>query len=169
MADGLKVIVGGNEGEGDPPIRRRTRTSFCAHRHSELDESARRVYCADCKEEVDAFGVLLNLARHRERYVGSIKRARSDARQAGQRLDEVKRMERNARARLRRLKQGLPAIELTPIEIDWLTRVAREHQPPIHAATLDALLARLRALRDDLEPPPAVLDQEEGGIHEPRC
>lgn len=99
-ADGLRVIDGGAE---DAPIVRRPRDRRCSHRKFEVSETNRRVYCSDCDEEVDAIDVLLFLAKHRERYVHAAKSARAEARRVEARLTELKRDERNTRARLARL------------------------------------------------------------------
>lgn len=111
MPEGLRVIDGGGD---DPPLVRRPRDRRCSHNQRfEVSETTRRVYCGDCDQEVDAIDVLLNLARRRERLVHAAKSAKAEARRVEARLEDLKREERNARARLARLQQRIPAGEET--------------------------------------------------------
>lgn len=90
----------------DAPVRRRrpvVRKRYCRHLRTELEETSRRVYCADCEEELDAFDVLVTLAHEFERYESARDEAKRLAKQARKGLDELLRQERNAKARLRRL------------------------------------------------------------------
>ena len=89
------------------------RLDDCAHRRVLVDEVLRRVYCATCKEELDAVSVLLGYARHERRlhytYI-------SQSREFEQRYDELKklkRLEQNAKARVKRAKASLTG-ELEP-------------------------------------------------------
>lgn len=105
MNDGIVVplVVGTRDSTEDAPLRRRRgRTRFCLHRRLELDEEARRVYCSDCEAEIPAFDALVKFSREFERWVIARDRARAEAVRASERLADLKRQERNAKARLRR-------------------------------------------------------------------
>lgn len=98
----LEVIDGG--GDGEPPIRTRKTDRarrYCPHNRFEL-QAPRRVVCADCEEEVDAFAALQTIAHGIERYTDARDRAKAEARRANDELEAVKRELRNAKARLRR-------------------------------------------------------------------
>src|SRR5579862_4512772 len=99
---GLTVIEGGGD-DGDAPVVRRPRAKFCRHHRFQLDGGSRRVYCGDCEQEVDAYEALDIMANMFERVNGRYKRAAIEARRIEVRLEELKRQERNAKARVRRL------------------------------------------------------------------
>lgn len=96
----LRVVKGGNEDE--PMLKTKRSERFCAHDHVILYTNSRRVYCADCEDEVDAFSALQRFAERYERYVSSINRVKGDLKHYSETLRQVKREIRNARARLRR-------------------------------------------------------------------
>jgi hypothetical protein len=80
------------------------RATFCPHRRYELDDEKHRVFCRDCKREVDAYAVLHDLARAPERYIGSRREAQRRSKIATGNLEDLLRQERNAKARLRRAR-----------------------------------------------------------------
>lgn len=84
------------------PVRERPRERFCRHERVELDGEARRVYCSDCKIEVDAFAALLNLSRHFVRWQTRYAQAARAAKQMEDQAAELKRELRNLKARVRR-------------------------------------------------------------------
>lgn len=94
------------EGDDERPLSSAPERSYCRHDRAQLDEEARRVHCRDCGCELEAFAVLLQLARASERYIRQRDHAAREARQVQQRVQDLKRQERNAKARLRRLKGG---------------------------------------------------------------
>jgi hypothetical protein len=96
----LRVIAG--EAEEDAPVKVRRRERFCRHHRFQLDATARRVYCGDCEGEIDAFDALKILADMFERVNGRYKHASAEAKRVEARLQELKRQERNAKARVRR-------------------------------------------------------------------
>lgn len=97
----FEVIDGG---AGDESIRRRP-AGACRHRRSrELVASSRRAFCGDCGAELDLFDLLLDVVRRRERYAAGARRAREEMKEVEARLDDLKRREKNARARVRRLE-----------------------------------------------------------------
>lgn len=76
---------------------------YCRHRRVRLDEEARRIFCRDCDREVDAFSVILSWANDWARITRWRQEAERRRTRAGERLDELLRLERNARVRLRKL------------------------------------------------------------------
>lgn len=106
----IRIHPGAEKLEHDAPVTTRPRDrskGFCQHARVELDTDVRRVYCRDCGDEVPAFDHLLWLARHFERYVSRVKEAKREAEMRERSLEEVKREERNAKARLRRVRSRL--------------------------------------------------------------
>ena len=89
--------------DDDAPVHRGDRPPFCMHRKVRLDEQARRLYCRECDQEVPAFDFVKTLASDWDRYVRHRKEAQRRAEAAHIRLDEILRLERNARARLKRI------------------------------------------------------------------
>lgn len=96
----LQPVPGTDE---DAPVASEKRKSYCPHRRVVLNQEAHRVICRDCRREVDAFAYLVRLANEWERWAAHRREAEKRARAAGARLAEILRMERNARARLRRI------------------------------------------------------------------
>lgn len=113
MSDDAEVIPLRPElAEGDAPVRTRPRPPFCAHRSTELDVEARRVYCRTCGREVPAFDAMLELAREFERWLEQRDAAKREARRYQAELEDVKRELRNAKSRRR--AQRKRADELAP-------------------------------------------------------
>lgn len=95
--------------EAAAPLRKRPRDwdrprPDCHGRHTrcELDQDEHRVYCRDCKAEVTAFDALARLADDFERYVTTRRAAAAEVRRLEKRAEDLKREERNTKARLRR-------------------------------------------------------------------
>lgn len=99
--------------DDDTPVQA-DRKSHCVHRKVRLDQDAHRVFCRECDAEVDPFAFLLRLAGDGDRYTRHRKEAHRRAVAAQTRLEEVLRLERNARSRLKRLD---PAVR--PPEVPW--------------------------------------------------
>lgn len=100
----LTLVLG--EAGDDAPVRSRPRKAgYCGHRRVELDGTARRVYCRDCGDEVDAWETLSMLAAEPERWERHRETARADAKRAQAELDDLKRRVRNAKAQLRRAER----------------------------------------------------------------
>jgi hypothetical protein len=97
----LRIVDGG---DAEVPVVRQPRQRFCRHGRFRLDETARRVYCGECEQEVDAFGALYAIATMFERVNSQYKHAQAEAKHVEQRLEELKRLERNAKARVRRTR-----------------------------------------------------------------
>lgn len=97
------TVLPGGGGEGSP-VTRRYVPRACLHRRIELDDVARRVYCADCQAEVDAFDSLAMLSNEFDRWVHARDRVKREATQKQDELADLKRQVRNAKAALRRLR-----------------------------------------------------------------
>lgn len=114
--DGAAEVVwlhpGRDLGDEEAPVSTAPKEGGCLHRNVKLDRDAHRVFCRACDAEVDPFAVLLRLASDWERYAAHRKEARRRAVAASERLTEILRLERNARARLGRLD---PDVEPPPV------------------------------------------------------
>lgn len=100
----------GDPSDAEAPVRRAPRDpgeSYCLHRHVRLHHESRRVYCDDCDREVPAFDQLTAFVAEWERYAQHRDRARTDAKRAQERLDDLKRQEGNAKSRLRTVRRKL--------------------------------------------------------------
>lgn len=104
MSEDADVIQLVPKGDEDAPVRRKRdpQKRWCAHWHTSLNETARRVYCRDCDAELDAFDVLLMLSQHWERYESSRDDMKAQAKRAQAELEDLKRKVRNAKAQVRR-------------------------------------------------------------------
>lgn len=100
--------------DDDAPIRRDPKTSFCRHHKTRLDRDARRIYCRECDAEVDSFTVIDRLVADSETWIRHRKEAERRARAAQTRLEEILRLERNARSRLKKIDP-----EAKPPERPW--------------------------------------------------
>ena len=78
----------------------------CLHWRFGLHEETRRVTCGRCGREVDAFDALMSLSLEVDRYVHRLERLKGDERLVQARVDDLRRQERNVKARVRRLKAG---------------------------------------------------------------
>lgn len=104
----LTVIEGGGEDAGPPLCTlRKGSTTACRHRRVELDGQTRKVLCKECGAERDPFDALLTLADKLEHYKDWGTRYKREAKQAEERLTDLKRQVRNAQAQLRRT-EGKP-------------------------------------------------------------
>lgn len=77
---------------------------------------ARRLYCQSCDKECDPIAFLTYLASNWERYSSHRKEVERRAKSAHERLDELLRLERNARVRLKKLD---PADERNSPQKPW--------------------------------------------------
>lgn len=108
----LRVIDGG--GDGGPVVQSKPRDytkRYCAHAQMELDTERRRTYCRACEAEVDNFDALVKLAQEWETQQYRTAEATRQADDLEARVSELRREERNTKARLRRAK---PAGEAAP-------------------------------------------------------
>jgi hypothetical protein len=87
-----------------PPLK--TKHSLgCRHRHSVIDQRARTVECDDCKAVLDPIQVLWDLANHYQRYHYTLDQTMAKVKKAEARLDDLRRQERNTKARIARAKR----------------------------------------------------------------
>lgn len=86
---------------------------YCDHRRITLYEEPRTVVCRECGRTIDAFDVLVRYASDWDRIVRWRKEAERRRKLAGERLDEILRLERNARGRVRRLEPS-PRLPVLP-------------------------------------------------------
>lgn len=90
--------------DDDLPIREEY-DGYCQHSSANINSGMRSLTCRECGADLDAFDWLLRLSRHTSRYVSARKDAEQRAAAARDRLNEILRLERNAKARLQRLKR----------------------------------------------------------------
>jgi hypothetical protein len=83
----------------------------CWHLSIVVDGNARTVECAKCGALLDPLEALLKFAREEINLGYRLQQLRDDCNKVAAKLDDTKRQERNARARLKRLQEKLNAIE----------------------------------------------------------
>lgn len=89
----LKVVRGGNH---------------CAHRRVLIDDNKRTVECGDCNALLDPFQELSKVAHRHEHIAYELKAARRESKALHGRIDLMKRLEANARSRIKRLVGEVP-------------------------------------------------------------
>lgn len=105
----------------------------CFHKQVTVDEQARKVHCARCGDEMDPFRALLDFAQRMQLEGGWLKRLRTEKRSVATRVEELKREERNAKARLKRAHAKLrvdPVMDAARAVLDATLRVGREGRLP---------------------------------------
>jgi len=102
-ADVIPLVQPGVE----QPVKERKRDHLCFHRQFELDHESRRVYCSTCEAEVDAFAALDQIRRRWDRVASSLRELEAQERRLRVSVNDLKREERNARARKRKREAGL--------------------------------------------------------------
>ena len=113
MAEKDGTVVGVNfrgPERGAVEYREKEQRTCYTHRSFELDEDSRRVYCQDCREEVDPFTALASFAADWRRWRTDREQLQKANAEARERLRDLKRLESNTRARIRR-KTGMSAHE----------------------------------------------------------
>lgn len=106
--------VGDVGDDGNPLLRKpfahdHSCATFC--RTAELDAKTERAYCRTCKREIPLFHLLQMLAGDPARYIEARKETERRARLARGRLDELLRLERNVKTRLRRSEVPLTDVQ----------------------------------------------------------
>lgn len=81
---------------------------LCIHRLVEVEESARRVTCRDCGAPLDPFDALLKIADNGKRLAGWLAWHRQQIKAALGRIEVLKRLEQNARQRVKRTGVVVP-------------------------------------------------------------
>ena len=146
---------------------------YCAHTSKTIDDKLRSVKCNACGAPLDAFDVLFKFASEYDRFDGSLKRLKVDVRAAEARRELLKRLENNARARVKKL-MGLgsrehydsllqyvrtslkrPEYEESDVERVLDRRTPRDFlgaaQRAVDAGHLGAAVALIRRAADELE------------------
>ncbi len=119
--------------------------AHCSHVSRHVDARRRTVSCGECGAPLDTFGVLLDVAQDHDRFAQSLRRARIDSRAAEDRIELLKRLESNARARAKRL--GI--------------RGSRDHYDSLIAYARAHTKLRRRDGSVDLDPPAPSVDEME--------
>lgn len=86
----------------------------CRHWKVRIDREARRIYCKGCGGEVDPFTIVLRWAEDWSRITTWREEAERRRARAQERLAEILRLEKNARARLKKLDP-----QAKPLEKPW--------------------------------------------------
>lgn len=81
--------------------------SFCNHTKAIVDESNRKIFCANCNSVLDPFDFLWMWATKEDRIKSRYHFYKEKLENTRDRLDELLRIEKNARSRLKRLETRL--------------------------------------------------------------
>lgn len=93
--------------KGDAELTKAERPPWCSHDHVQLDDEKHRVFCRDCRREIDAYDALEKFAAQWNRWRDRIENVKRETRVREGRLEEIKREEKNAKARLARVRKKL--------------------------------------------------------------
>lgn len=77
---------------------------YCPHKRANINHGMRQLVCRDCEADLDPFDFLHRLTQEADRWRQARIHAQQRARAAEDRLQEILRLERNARARLKRIE-----------------------------------------------------------------
>lgn len=91
------------------------RGSVCWHRCPEVNAEQRTVTCPNCGASLDPLTVLVSLARNRESLIFKEKHQRNEINRLQARVEELKREERNVKARLERASRPKRRIVPAPL------------------------------------------------------
>lgn len=100
--------------------------NWCQHKPVMVDERRRCAYCGTCKAPLDPFAELLKIANQHDRHASDIKHKKEEINGAQARLDLLKRLENNARARLRKLGVKTTGWWLDRV-LDWAEEVSKKN------------------------------------------
>jgi hypothetical protein len=84
------------------PLRIRS-TKYCRHKHIIVCEKSRTLECDVCGATIDPFDFMLKWAREDRSLEYRMKQLHDELKRLGEKLGKLKRMEKNAKARLVRL------------------------------------------------------------------
>lgn len=87
------------------------RPAACSHDVVTVDPRERRVTCDDCGAEIDPYLALHHLAGDIDRYEYTRQRAHDEAKVAREQISELRRVERNVKARIRSGVKRAPLCE----------------------------------------------------------
>jgi hypothetical protein len=113
VSDENVIEFPGSTGELATPKNRRHELGACRHRFQKklVDRDRRRVVCDGCAAELDAMDVLIELADDHVNRRRTAKSLQKEIDQAAAKLEETKKEERKAKARLRNAKRKDLVIE----------------------------------------------------------
>jgi len=98
------------------------RGTLCGHWQPVVCESERSVSCKACGAPLDPITVLVRMAKHRERLMFEGQHLRTEINRLAERVDELKREERNLKSRARRRSAKALEPEATPENVVPLYR-----------------------------------------------
>jgi hypothetical protein len=101
---------------------------YCQHHPVHVDDRQRRVYCGTCNAPLDAFDELLRVARKHEGIAHARAQATAEVRAAEARLKLLKRLEQNAKARVKKYGYRIDSYHIDAI-IDWGMRHFKKRTP----------------------------------------
>ncbi|WGL95995.1 hypothetical protein [Arsenophonus nasoniae] len=78
----------------------------CFHSGYYVNEHDRTVKCRDCGKVIDAFELLLSMAKNETRLVRDIEYLRKEEKQRRENIDKLIQIERNAKSRIRRANKN---------------------------------------------------------------
>lgn len=88
--------------EAERATLRIDRKRWCPHTRTRLDAESRRVFCRGCGDEVDAFSVLVDIAREGDRLLADRDHLRNQIAILEGKVADLKAEERRVKGRLRR-------------------------------------------------------------------
>jgi hypothetical protein len=83
------------------------RGKYCGHRRPEVCEEERVVTCKDCRATLDPIRVLALQAHYRDRLLFELRSIKADLERHRAELEELKRLEANCKARIRKAAAGI--------------------------------------------------------------
>lgn len=78
----------------------------CLHSGYLVNEHERRVKCRECGKVLDAFDLMLKMAKRETRLVSDIEALRQEEKYRRENIEKLIQIERNAKARIRRAKKS---------------------------------------------------------------
>lgn len=114
----------------------------CQHYPVIVDRYQRRAYCGTCKAPLDAFDELLRLAQSNARIAEERASAKVEVRAAEERLKLLRRLEQNAKARVKKYGLRTDGHHLDAV-IEWGLRHIKKRNPKSDV-TADQLANRLQ-------------------------
>lgn len=124
----------------------------CQHPRIRFLRADHVAFCAVCNVQVDPFEVMVRFAREEELHQRRWEEVSRDVRIAENRLAQLKRLERNARARLKRIAGEVPATWALeqPGILDRITAAITEVDPgcgvELTSSTRDAVVLTIRRI-----------------------
>ena len=89
-------------------VKKKQEVDYCNHAGTILiDEHFRILECEGCGKKIDPFEYLLKIARENDMYWDMRKRYKKEAQEVHARLQELKREEKNTKARIKRLQKQI--------------------------------------------------------------